>query len=181
MKHPATTILTALLICPLITVQAQQALQPPDPDTSGWINENTNCMVITSRRLTLDQEQHVAVFEENVLVTDKDMTLSADKMTVRMSPSNTIESIRAEGRVHAVQKDRVAIARQADYDAIEDKIVITGDPKLQQGNDYLKGDTITFWRGNNRVVCEPNATMVIHPQPEHDQIKKPLFGAAPDD
>lgn len=170
-------------ICLILTVAvpigAQPSVAPHQSDTSDWIREGTNCTVITSRRLSLDQEQRRAVFEENVLVVDGDLTLTADKMTVIMSPSNTVQTIHAEGRIHATQGDRVAIARRADYDSREGKIVLTGDPKLQQGRDILKGDTITFWTDHRRVVCEPNAVMVIYS--DHGPGRHPFWGAVSDE
>jgi lipopolysaccharide export system protein LptA len=174
----AALALTALL-AGAAALHGQSTVLPPKPDTSDWIREGTNCTVITSRRLSLDQEQRRAVFEENVLVVDGDLTLTADKMTVFMSPSNTVETIQAEGRIHATQGDRVAIARRADYDGRAGKIVLTGDPKLQQGRDILKGDTITFWTAHRRVVCEPNAVMVIYS--EHGGSRDSLLGATPDE
>ena len=160
-------------------VQAQPPVLPPKPDTTDWIKEGTNCTIITSRRLSLDQELQQAVFEENVLVVDGDLTLTADKMTVSLSPSNTVQTIQAEGRIHATQGDRVAIARKAEYDSIDGKIVLTGDPKLQQGRDILKGDTITFWTAHRRVVCEPNALMVIYSESTTNRAS--LLGAAQDE
>lgn len=169
----------AVILTGIGILHAQHGVLPPKPDTSDWTKEGTNSTVITSRRLSLDQETRKAVFEENVVVVDGDLTIRADKMTVFLNASNTVETICAEGHIHATQSNRVAIARRADYDSREGKLTLTGDPKLQQGRDILKGDTITFWVADRRVVCEPNAVMITYSESESN--KSSLIGTFTDE
>ena len=120
--------------------------------------------VITAGRLTFDHEKMTALFETNVVVVDPDMRLESDRLWVLLDKTNQqINSAKAFGTVKITEKDRVATGDQADYNAGEGKLVLTGNAMVQQERNILRGTNITFWRGNNHVVCIP-ANMVIFPE-----------------
>jgi lipopolysaccharide export system protein LptA len=120
--------------------------------------------VITSTRLTFDYKNQYALFEENVVVVDPEMKIFADKMTVRFGADNKVSSIKAEGKVHIMQEDKKARSDTADYDMVSGKIVLRGNPQVTRGRDILTGDTITYWRDDNKMICEPRARLVIYPE-----------------
>lgn len=119
---------------------------------------------ITSERLTFDYNEHFALFEENVAVTDPELKLKADRMTVHFSEGNEVKSIIARGNVIIEQEDRTATAGRAVYDVESGKIQLDETPRVRRGQDVLEGTTITFWRDLNKMVCEPRARLVIYPQ-----------------
>lgn len=120
--------------------------------------------VITSDRLTFDYEKHFAVFEQNVKVTDPDMQLESDKLTVKFDEEGKAETIKADGRVTIQQADKTAKSAVATYEVATGKIVLAGKPRVTRGRDVLEGDVITFWRNENRMVCQPKARLVIFPE-----------------
>ena len=130
--------------------------------------------VITSEKLTFDYKNHFALFENNVLVTDPEMRLTADKLTVMFNEKGAAEVIKAEGNVHITQLDKVARSQVATYDVNSGKIVLAGKPRVTRGRDTLDGEVITFWRDDNRMTCQSRARLVIHP--EKDGTSKSFLG-----
>ena len=130
--------------------------------------------VITSEKLTFDYKNHFAVFENNVLVTDPEMRLTSDKLTVQFNEKGAAKVIKAEGNVHITQLDKVARSQVATYDVDSGKIVLAGKPRVTRGRDTLDGEVITFWRDDNRMTCQSRARLVIHP--DKDGSNKPFLG-----
>ena len=122
---------------------------------------DTNKTVITSTRLSFDQQQRTAIFRDQVVVIDPQVKITADKLTILFSPDNTVTNITARGNVVIQQEDKKAMGEQAQYEVGEGKFVLTGQPVIQSGRDMLSADIITFWRESNRILCEPNARLVI--------------------
>jgi lipopolysaccharide transport protein LptA len=112
--------------------------------------------------LEVDYEKNVAIFNENVLVKDPQVMLKANKMQVFFdAESKTIDRIVAEGSVKFKKGDRQAKSEMAVYLAKEGKIVLTGNPMVKRGMDALTGEKITFFKNDNRMICEPSAKLVI--------------------
>ena len=130
--------------------------------------------VITSEKLTFDYKKQYALFENNVLVTDPEMQLAADRLTVLFDAKGKAQSIKAEGRVTIKQLDKTAQAGLATYDFETGKIVLAIKPRVTRGRDTLEGELITFWRDQNRMVCQPQARLVIYP--ERGGVKEQFFG-----
>ncbi|HOW96550.1 MAG TPA: LptA/OstA family protein [Kiritimatiellia bacterium] len=120
--------------------------------------------VITSDRLTFDAKQRIALFEYNVLVTDPKMQLAADKLTVQFDEKGQAKTIKAEGRVTITQLDRTAQSELATYDVASGKIVLSGKPRITRGRDVLEGDVITYWRNEDKMICQPGARLLIYPE-----------------
>jgi lipopolysaccharide transport protein LptA len=130
--------------------------------------------VITSEKLTFDYKKQYALFENNVLVTDPEMQLAADRLTVIFNNLGKAQSIKAEGRVTVRQEDKTAQAGLATYDFETGKIVLAIKPRVTRGHDMLEGEIITFWRDQNRMICQPHARLVIYP--EKGGVKDQFFG-----
>ena len=137
---------------------AQEEVQAPAAGATGDVT------VITSDRLTFDYDKHFAVFERNVVVTDPDMQLAADKLTVQFDEGGKAQTIKADGRVTIQQADKTSHSAVATYDVATGKIVLAGKPQVTRGRDVLEGDVITFWRNENRMICQPQARLVIYPE-----------------
>ncbi len=119
---------------------------------------------ITAGRLTFDYEKMQALFEERVVVLDASMRLESDKLWVIMDQtSQQITSAKAVGSVKITEKERVATGDQAEYNAREGKLVLTGNAMVQRGREVLQGTKITFWRGDNRIECE-RPKMILFPE-----------------
>lgn len=130
----------------------------------GWAQspKEESATVITAEKLTFKAKERIAEFETNVLVTDPEMQLAADRLTVQFDEKGQPEFIKAVGRVTITQADRSAQADMATYDVKAGKIVLTGRAQISRGRDLLQGEVITYWRFEDRMVCQPGARLVIY-------------------
>lgn len=140
----------------------------------GFDMNEAEATVITATRLTYDQMKRYALFEEHVVVVDPRLKLTADRLIVHFDETSKAKSIEAVGKVVITQDDTKAWAGRAMYDVASGKIFMEKNPKIQRGHDVLAGDTITFWRDSNKMICEPQARLVIYPQ--DDGARKTFLG-----
>jgi lipopolysaccharide export system protein LptA len=105
-----------------------------------------------------------AYFEDKVVVQDPSMKLESDKLWVLMDQaSQQITTAKAVGNVKITEKDRVATGEQAEYNAREGKLVLTGNAMVQRGKEVLRGRVITFYRNDNQIdVVMP--TLILFPE-----------------
>lgn len=132
-------------------------------DEGRSLEASPNATVITSDKLTFDYIQKFALFENNVVVNDPRMQLSANRLTIVFTEDGGAQTIKAEGKVLLTQDDKKARADVATYDVVSGRIVLAGGPpQVMQGRNILEGEVITFWRDQQRVECQPRARLVIY-------------------
>lgn len=135
--------------------------------------KTTDMTVITSKELFLNYKQKNVRFEQDVHVQDPRMTLDCRTLEVRFSEKNEINWIEALTGVRILSEGREATAGKAVYDVKTDEFVLEGNPRLRDGRNILSGDRVRFWRTSGRMVCEPQARLVIYPD---KNIKTDFFG-----
>ncbi len=153
-----------LILPALMLLAAGTALSAANPAPAAASNDAGT--VITSRSLNFDQKSRKAVFDGDVLVVDPQLQIKSDRLTVVFSEKNEVQKLYAEGRVQIVQEELAASGGRADYDVAEGKVVLSVNPLVRRGRDMLTGETITFWRDSSRILCEPNARLVLHSERE---------------
>lgn len=101
-------------------------------------------IVVTSKMLTIDNENNTAVFEHSVVAEAPEMTLYADKMFIFYNKNTrTITRIDALGRVKVVEQDRVITADEATYYARDERVIFKGDLKVLEGKRFISGEKNT--------------------------------------
>ena len=101
-------------------------------------------IVVTSKMLTIDNENNTAVFEHSVVAEAPEMTLYADKMFIFYNQdSRTITRIDASGGVKVIEKDRVITADKATYYARDERVIFKGDLKVVEGKRFISGEKNT--------------------------------------
>jgi len=145
-----------------------------DKDTAKKAEGEEEVTIITSDQLTADYKQHYALFDGNVVVTDPQMQLTSEKLTVTFDANNKIKSIKAEGKVNIRQTDKLAKADLATYDIESGKIVLSGKPRVMRGKDMLEGEVITMFRNESRILVYPRARLVVYP--ERGGAREQFFG-----
>ncbi|MEM7393375.1 MAG: LptA/OstA family protein [Verrucomicrobiota bacterium] len=118
---------------------------------------------IKSDKMTFNYDEHYAFFERNVVVTDPQIKIKCDQMTVKTDDKNRIAQVIAIGNVFIEQGDKIALSGHALYDVKEGKIVLTKNPSVRQGEDVLRGRKITFYRDSNRIISEGGASSSFQP------------------
>jgi lipopolysaccharide export system protein LptA len=126
-----------------------------------------NPIIIYSDTLELDQEKKEVIFKGNVKANTNDMVIDCQTMLVYYhgSPMNEkaniessrIDKIVALGDVIINRHDgSMARAEKAVFYQDEQKIVLTENPLVQQGADFVEGKQITIFLNDNRSIVEGN-------------------------
>ena len=98
------------------------------------------------------------------VVTSERLTFDYAKKYVRFDEAGQVQLISATGHVVIEQEDKRATAGRASYEVTDGRILLEDNPRVVRGRDMLEGDRIIFWRDKNKMICEPNARLVIYPQ-----------------
>jgi lipopolysaccharide export system protein LptA len=140
------------------------------PSTTERVAPQTT--VITSKELFLEYKARRARFEHDVHVQDAKMEMFCDTLELQMGQDNQISWIGASTGVRILSDGREALAGKASYDVKTDEFMLEDNPRIIDGKNTLMGDTIRFWRGSQRMVCEPAARVVVD---SAQQLKADLF------
>lgn len=122
--------------------------------------------VIKSNSLEIDNKRREVTFTGSVEARKDDMTINCQKMFVyyledkaagRTSEKEAfrIDRIVATGEVKINRTDGgLATAEQATYYQSEEKVVLTGNPVVKQGEDFVEGSVITLFLREDRSLVE---------------------------
>ncbi|MBP1725295.1 MAG: lipopolysaccharide transporter periplasmic protein LptA [Deltaproteobacteria bacterium] len=154
-----TAVLAAFLfVLGTVSVRAQQQ-KPAEPDKAEPIH-------ITSDQVEAFQQQHQVVFSGHVVATQKDIVVRGDKMTVFYADKGqgdakgsdlgggSVDKIVVEGNVQITQGERVATGKVATYYRADNKVVLTGDPRVVRNQDSIQGDRITLFLDSEKSIVE---------------------------
>jgi len=120
---------------------------------------------VTAERMTFDHRTQTFTFEENVRVDRCNMTVVCDHLQVTNDARGNVERIIATGHVHFQQGTRHVVAEQAQYFAVEQRLVLTGHPRAwdtQEGNEMMGEEIVVFLQDENMVV--KRARVLFHPR-----------------
>jgi lipopolysaccharide export system protein LptA len=131
---------------------------------------------ITSDQVEAFQQQHQVVFSGHVVATQKDIVVQGDKMTVFYVEKSqgeakgseksqgeakgsdlgggSVDHIVVEGNVRITQGERVATGKVATYYRAENKVVLTGDPRVVRNQDSIQGERITLFLDTEKSIVE---------------------------
>ena len=121
---------------------------------------------VSSERMTFDSKTRIFIFEERVRILRCAMTILCDRLQVINDASEkNIERIIATGNVRFQQGTRSATAERADYFESEQKLVLTGNPRVwdTQGQDELTGDEIVLLLQEEKAFVK-QARVLFHPR-----------------
>ncbi len=107
---------------------------------------------ITSDKVEAYWKQNLIIFRGNVVARQKDIVIYADSIeAVTIEDGKGIERVTAGGNVKIQQGLRVANCEKAVFYNLDQKMVLTGDPKVSEGENTVSGDEIIFDIDKNRV------------------------------
>jgi lipopolysaccharide export system protein LptA len=111
-------------------------------------------IIITSNRMEGEQLGEKVTFTGSVILKKEGMTLQSDIMVVYYDArSKDIKEIDASGNVIVRKDGRVAMSNDAFYYSRDEKIVLTGDPRIIENDNELGGKKITlFMRSDHSLV-----------------------------
>ena len=121
-------------------------------------------IVIKSDTLEFDHQRKQVTFQGNVDAKRDDWTIRCHRMVVYYSEnpkesankeSMKIEKIVAKGEVKITRSSGgLATAEEATYYWDEERVVLTGKPVVQQGDDFVEGSRVTLLLKENRSLVE---------------------------
>lgn len=110
---------------------------------------------IDSDRANIYLPKNEAFFEDNVVVKQKDMNLFSDHFLVQYNGKNkAIDKAKASDGVRIVQGPRVATCQTAHLLNGAQKIVMTGNPEVIQGEDRVRGKIVVFYLKEQKILFD---------------------------
>jgi lipopolysaccharide export system protein LptA len=120
---------------------------------------------ILSDTLEAYQQQKKVIFIGHVVAKQGELTIRGDRMTVfyveegnpesnEESLAGKIDRVVVDGNVHITQKKVVATGEHVVYFSKENKIVLTGKPRVERGRDSIQGDKITLFLDSEKSIVE---------------------------
>ncbi len=138
-------ILLLCLVAPLATAAPEPA------GTDGPVE-------VTADRLEVDDQAKVLVFAGNAVARRGALTIYGDRLTVRyIGEKREIDQVVAEGHVRLLHEGRTATGAKAIFFQREERIVLSGSPRVSEGENFIQGHEITMFLNDKRSVVTGSA------------------------
>ncbi len=119
--------------------------------TGGWAGamERNLPIRIQSDTAVLDDQRGVSVYRGNVVVTQGELEIRSDILTV-YTPGRALQRMEAEGslaQLRTVTEDGREVraeARHMEYQAAERRMVLTREARIWQAQDEFRGERIVY-------------------------------------
>ena len=136
-------LVTLVAFCFMVTMSVAQtasvSLGTDDHDSSVPVE-------VSADSLEIDQDNGVAVFTGNVVITQDDLKLTAPKVRITYDSaeggSGDVEHMHATGGVTMISPEEVVEAREAVFSVVDDTVVMTGDVIMTQGDNAIAGERL---------------------------------------
>lgn len=103
-------------------------------------------ITVKSNEMNADNKGKTAVFFGKVVAKQGDITILSDKLVVSYAEKGgEVEKVEAFGNVRIIQQNRTGFSDQAVYESSTGRIVMTGSPRVVQGDDRISGKVITYY------------------------------------
>jgi lipopolysaccharide export system protein LptA len=148
-------------------LMASAGVQAEDAKTKAVIDRD-HPLQVDSDRLDAFNDKQTVVFSGNVVASQGIRTIHSDTLTIYYKndkkasaqtaasdkKSGNIDRIEAKGRVTVVEGERKATGDFAVFEQNAQKITLTGDAVLKEGENIIKGSKVTIFLQENRGVVE---------------------------
>ena len=112
-------------------------------------------IVITSEKMSADNQAHTTLFERSVVARTKDMVLYANSMIVYSDKnSGNVTRIDAIGDVRMIRDKQVVTSKEATYYAEGEKVIFTGSPKAVENGKVITGNKMTYLMNEDRFLVD---------------------------
>jgi outer membrane protein assembly factor BamD len=123
----------------------------PGTGEAEWVDQRQPIDISSDQVETYTKENRV-IFKGSVIARQKDMTIYADSIeAITVNEGKGIERIIASGNVKIQQGPRVANCQRAVFHNLDRRVLLTGDPKVWEGENMVSGEEIVFDIAQNRV------------------------------
>jgi lipopolysaccharide export system protein LptA len=124
---------------------------------------------ITADRLEAEQAANRMTFFGNVVARQGDVVIYAEEIALFTdTKSREVERVEALRDVRIVQGARIATGHKGIFHRLEGRFVLTGSPRIHQGDDFIEGDEITVFIDEERSIVRSGdgsrVNAVFHPR-----------------
>ncbi len=140
----------------------------PQPATATPPAGEERLTEITSDKLLFDYPNKIAVFTGNVVVTDPDMQITADMLTIHLKEDDTIDRIVARGNVIIKSEDLHSRSGAATYILSEQKMLLEDRPQVFRERSVLTAERITYLRLEQKILAEPQPRLLMFQDAERE-------------
>lgn len=116
-------------------------------------------------------EKKMSFFSGNVIVIKEGMKMTSDEMDVYFTDDKEVKEIFSKGNVKIEKEGLLALAGKAHIFQQEQKIVLTENARVWQGENYLEGDKVTLFNESDKLFVDngeekKRVKIIIAPQKE---------------
>jgi lipopolysaccharide export system protein LptA len=159
MQFPSLTFGLAVLLLAGFTVGPARGASRDDTksksDDSVFEFNKKEPIYITSDWMEVDQKKNTITYKGRVVTIQSEMTMRSETLTAVYDPEmKQIRQIIAEGKVNAVQGNRMATGDKAIFDEKAKTVTLTGNPVMRQGHSQVTGSRIIYYIDQDRAVAE---------------------------
>jgi lipopolysaccharide export system protein LptA len=138
--------------------------QKPEDNSFSSPFSTVKPVKITSKSMEADNKRNMVTFKGNVVVKQEDIVIFSDIMKVSYEPKGGINKVEASGNVKMSQENRVATGKKLVFFNPEQKIVMTGNPKIWQGDNLISCEKVTVLLEDDKIVFEGKVDSIIYPK-----------------
>lgn len=162
-----------LLVFPLLLALMESA----SGESEKKKGEPSKPITITANRMEANRKLRIVNYIDNVIVKKEDFTINAKKMEILFDEKmKEIQRITAEGSVRYVDSEKTATAEKAVYFSDQDMLILTGNPKIWQGDNVISWSKMTLLRKEDRSLVEGDekerVTSIFYPSQDAESSKK---------
>lgn len=141
---------------------APTAAAPAEATEPAAAEAEADEISISADHMEMHLDGHTAELSGNVLIEDKTMKLSAEKMMVYLDDDNKLQRVNATGNVTVRKLDgsESATGDTGAYDAKDDMIILEGNCVILQGKNAVRGNRAIYNR-KDQVIKLERATLTI--------------------
>ncbi len=175
-------LLAAATASVMLWAQAPGHAQTPAPKkqagTPGFGTASKEPIQIDADRLEVFSKEQRAIYSGNVIAVQGDTTIKSAQMTVFYDRQSTpaggqpaaqpaaaegeggtsLRRVEAKGGVTVISKDQVATGNEGVFDRLSNKIILTGNVALSQGENVTKGEKLIYDTESGVAVVESGAS-----------------------
>lgn len=157
----SAAVLVLLLVLPLMAYAQEQ--KKADDKKGGPIQIEADSMKYYG-------EKQMSHFSGNVVVIRDGMKMTSDEMDVYFTPEKEVKEIFSRGNVKIEKQDLLALSGEARIYQQEQKIVLTKNARVWQGDNYLEGEKVTLYNDTDKLFVDKGpdkrVKIIITPQKE---------------
>ncbi|HTN72941.1 MAG TPA: lipopolysaccharide transport periplasmic protein LptA [Methylomirabilota bacterium] len=165
-------LLSSSTIALTASAPAKDETKKKDSGTTFEFNKK-DPIYITSDWMEVDQKKNTVTYKGRVVTVQADMTMRSETLIAYYDPEmKQMKQIVAEGKVNAVQGDRVATGEKAVFDNTAKTVTLTGNPVMRQGNSQVTGIRVIYFVDQDRSIAEGDGKIRVQATIFPEELQK---------